>query len=232
MIQKHDITVHLQTEITKDEIIQKNPDYIISAEGASPSHLPIDCDSPDKILSAWDILKYDPPLGNNIAIIGGGSVGLETALFIAHKGTLTPEQLYFLFKYKAEDEESLRYYLFNGSKKITIFEIDSKLGKGIGKSTKWIVMDNIEKYNTKTYTEVEINKIEKNVITFTHNNTINEQKFDPIINATGAHSNRIIADALPDLNIPFSVIGDSVRPAKISDAIHEGFLAALKIEKM
>jgi 2,4-dienoyl-CoA reductase (NADPH2) len=37
-----------------------------------------------------------------VAIIGGGAVGLETAEFIAEKGTINAETLYFLFKNEAE----------------------------------------------------------------------------------------------------------------------------------
>ena len=54
------------------------------------------------VFNTWEVLCGNPLLGKRVEIVGGGSVGLETALFVAAKGTITPEILHFLFTYEAK----------------------------------------------------------------------------------------------------------------------------------
>jgi 2,4-dienoyl-CoA reductase-like NADH-dependent reductase (Old Yellow Enzyme family) len=75
--------------------------------------------------------------------VTGGSVGLETAVFIAAKGTITPEILHFLLAYEAVSPERLRELMFQGSSKVTVFEMLPRIGQDVGKSTRWILFDNL-----------------------------------------------------------------------------------------
>ena len=52
-----------------------------------------------------DVLSGKVQTGKDIVIVGGGSVGLETAIWLAFKGTISPEQLYFLTLHNAESTE-------------------------------------------------------------------------------------------------------------------------------
>jgi len=60
---------------------------------------------------------------DEVAIVGGGAVGLETALFVAAKGTISPEVLHFLFTHDAESVERLWELMFKGTSKVTVFEM-------------------------------------------------------------------------------------------------------------
>jgi len=48
------------------------------------------------VVQAWDVLAGRKITGEKVAIIGGGAVGVETALFLAEKGTLSGDELKFL----------------------------------------------------------------------------------------------------------------------------------------
>jgi len=173
-------------------------------------------------------LKNNPQLGRKVAIIGGGSVGLETAHFIAEKGTISPETLYFLFKHDAQTPERLRELLFKGNKEVTVFELMPKAGKDVGKSTKWGLLQSLAKLGVNIITSAKVLTIKDNTLTFEKDGAIQTARFDNIIYATGSKSVRTLADQLATTGIPFSVIGDSVRPAKIMDAIHEAYVAVMK----
>ena len=56
-------------------------------------------------------------------MIGGGAVGVETAIYIASKGTITGETLKFLFMHDAEDVETLRQLCTKGSHEVTVLEM-------------------------------------------------------------------------------------------------------------
>lgn len=231
MLDKFDVDVHLETTVTPDLIKEVKPDYIIAAEGAEPLMPPIEGVDAENVYSAWDVLRNDPPLGEKIAVIGGGAVGLETAEFLGMKGTISPEALYFLFKYEAESVERLRELITKGTKEITLFEMMPKVGKGVGKSTKWVLLGNIEKLDIEVITEAKVLSIKDGEVKYEVNGKSEARQFDSVVNAAGSSSVTDVASKLEGMGIPFKIVGDSVRPAQINDAIHEGFLAALEIGK-
>ncbi|HOP63064.1 MAG TPA: FAD-dependent oxidoreductase, partial [Spirochaetota bacterium] len=230
MLAKYNVNLHLETEVTPELIKNEKPDYIISAEGAEEAIPPIEGIDGRDVRNAWDVLENDPALGRKIAIIGGGAVGLETAEFLAKKGTIDPETLYFLFKYKAESYERLHELIKTGSKDVTVFEMLPRAGKGVGKSTKWILLGNIKEHDVKIVTGSKITSVKDNMVTYEKDGEIFSEKFDSIINAAGSRPVRKIADKLEGTGIPFAVIGDSVRPGNILQAVHEGFLAVMNMK--
>ncbi len=94
----------------------------------------------------------DPMIGPSIAVIGGGAVGLETAEFLAAKGTLTPEAMHFLFMYEAETVERLRELCTRGTKKVTVFEMLPKAAAEVGRSTRWVLMGSVKRYGIEVIT--------------------------------------------------------------------------------
>ena len=231
MLDKYEVDVHLGTEVTMETIEEVNPEFIIAAEGAEPIVPPIKGLDGPEVVSAWDILRNDTPVGKRVAIIGGGAVGLETAEYLAMKGTISPETLFFLFKYEAESVERLRELVFKGNKDVTVFEMLPKVGKEVGKSTRWILMGNLEKFNVNIMPETKVLSIAKGAITFEKDGKTSTMEFDTVVNAAGSKSVTTVAEKLEKTGIPFKVVGDSVRPAQINDAIHEGFLAALSLDE-
>ncbi|MEZ4568296.1 MAG: FAD-dependent oxidoreductase [Desulfobacterales bacterium] len=108
----------------------------------------------------------DRLLGDEVAIIGGGAVGLETALKVAEKGTITPEVLHFLFTHEAESVDRLRELMFCGTSKVTVFEMLPKVGKDVGKSTKWVLMSALEKYGVAIVTEAAVVSIKNGLVSY------------------------------------------------------------------
>lgn len=228
-IKKHQIPLHLNTSVDADFVQQQNPDYIILAEGAEPTWPPIDGHDDPCVYSAWQVLKENPALGKSVAVVGGGSVGLETALFVATKGTLTPEVLHFLFTYEAIGIERLRELLFRGSSKVTVFEMLPRIGQDIGKSTRWIVFDNLKRYGVTVKTSTRVTSIRDGNVKFEKDDQTQQLQFDNVIMASGAQSVPGLSAELKKLGIPFATVGDGLRLGKLNDAIHGGFLAALNI---
>lgn len=229
MLGKHNVNLHLSTRVDDRVIREKNPDFLIVAEGAEPLLPPIDGIEDPSVISAWNLLAEDRLLGDEVAIIGGGAVGLETALKVAQKGTITPEVLHFLFAHDAETPERLRELMFSGTSRVTVFEMLPKVGKDVGKSTKWVLMSELAKHGVATVTEAEVIRIKNGLVTFKKDGRTEERQFDHIINAAGSRSVKKISEKIESLNIPFAVIGDGAKPGKMNHAVHGGFLAALDI---
>ena len=228
-IHKHQIPLHLNTSVDSNFVRRQNPDYVILAEGAEPLPPQIDGYDDPCVFSAWQVLKGNPVLGKSVAVIGGGSVGLETALFIAAKGTLTPETLHFLFTYEAVTPERLRELMFQGSSKVTVFEMLPKIGQDVGKSTRWILFDNLKRFKVSVKTGTTVTSIRNGTVKFKKDDQDEEMEFDQVVLASGSQSVPGLSARVKKLGIPFATVGDGVRPGKLNEAIHGGFLAAINI---
>jgi 2,4-dienoyl-CoA reductase (NADPH2) len=229
MIRRLQIPLFLNTSVDMSMIQISKPDYILIAEGAESLIPPIPGATEPGVLNAWEVLRDNPLLGQRVAVIGGGAVGLETALFVAAKGTITPEILHFLFTYEAESVERLRELMFHGSSRVTVFEMLTKAGKDVGKSTKWILNDNLKRYGVKVNTGTKVTSIHNGTVIYEKGGVSAEESFDSVILASGSRSVQLLSKDIASLNIPFAVIGDCIKPGKINDAVHAGFLAAMGI---
>lgn len=230
MINRYKIPLHLDTPVDTAVIQAQAPDHVIMATGAAALIPPIPgADSPG-VLTAWDVLRENPPLGKAVAVIGGGAVGLETALFVAAKGTINAETLDFLFRYEAEPPERLRELLFTGTANVTVFEMLPKAGTDVGRSTRWVLFDSLDRYHVGIETAATVRSLDRHSVTWEKEGEEISRQFDNVIVASGSRSVSGLRASLETLNVPFTAVGDCIRPGKINDAIHGGFLAALGLD--
>ncbi|MFO7885233.1 MAG: FAD-dependent oxidoreductase [Desulfobacteraceae bacterium] len=229
MIKRCRIEVYLNSTVDMALIQQRNPDFVVAATGAEPLMPGIKGINGPNVMSSWDFLKTNPWTGQHLAVIGGGAVGLETALFAASKGTISPDTLEFLFSYNAENNDTLQELLFNGSVKVTIFEQMEKAGKDIGISTRWVVLDQLKKHNVTIITGAEVISIDNTCVVYKKDNQEIARSFDCIVAAAGSKPVNRLGAALKDSDLPYTEIGDCTSPGNIGKAIHQGYLAAMKI---
>jgi len=229
MINRHAISLHLNSPVDTEFIKEKNPDHLIIAEGAKALMPPINGADDPSVLSAWEVLGSSTALGKKVAIIGGGAVGLETALFVADKGTINAETLHFLFSYEAESPERLRELMFRGASTVTVFEMLPKAGSDVGKSTRWVLFDSLKRYGVTIRTETKVSAINNGTLTWEADGQEATETFDNVILAAGSRPVRTLSEAAESLGIPYCTVGDCNGPGKINDAIHGGFLAATAI---
>ena len=231
MLNRYDISLCLDTSVDAAFVQAQSPDHVIVATGASALIPPIPGADGAGVLTAWEVLGDNLPLGKEVAIIGGGAVGLETALFVAAKGTINAETLDFLFRYEAASQERLRELLFNGTSRVTVFEMLPKAGTDVGRSTRWVLFDNLNRYNVAIETAATVMSLDCHSVTWEKEGNESTRRFDNVIVASGSRSVNDLENAMEALDIPFTVVGDCIRPGKINDAIHGGFLAALDLDK-
>ncbi len=85
-LSKSNVNVVLNKKADKDYIAQLNPDAIIVAIGSTPKKIEIKNNGQVPVVQMIDYLKEEKDYGNNIVIVGGGSVGCEEALRLADAG--------------------------------------------------------------------------------------------------------------------------------------------------
>ncbi len=85
-LNKQGIAYHVNTKATPEMIAAGNFDAVVVANGAEMLTLPIPGADKDKLVYALEAFAHPEKLGERVVVIGGGEVGVETALYIAKKG--------------------------------------------------------------------------------------------------------------------------------------------------
>lgn len=195
----------LQIRVIKEDATPKSIenggyDAVIVAAGATALALDdVEGITHPTVTSASQVLHGEAKLGQKIAVIGGGMVGVEVGLFIAEQGkaVVFVEMLDDFMNNINSDEKMVYEERFKG------LDIAIHTGRRLDRvSDDGITV--VDKFGAKTSIPV-----------------------DSVVLAAGFRSNREFIDGLrndPDLHV-FEA-GDCVRPRKIFDAIHDGHIAA------
>jgi 2,4-dienoyl-CoA reductase (NADPH2) len=224
------INVVLGRSVDEALIDLEKPDAVILSTGALPIKPPIAGVDLPHVVQAWDVLQGNAITGRRVVIIGGGAVGVETALFLAEKGTLSPQALKFLLVNRAEAPEDLYELATRGTKEIVVIEMIGKMGKDIGKTTRWGVLQDLSRYKIKTRTTARALEITDACVKVEKDGDIEEIPADTVVLAVGADSANPLQESIENKGIPCKVIGDADRVGLAFDAVHQGFEAGREIE--
>lgn len=83
-MEKLGVPVHLNKEISKEDVISGGYDTVVIATGSTPKRFPLGDD--ERVYTAEQVLLKEKDCGNSVVVVGGGLVGCETALWLAqHK---------------------------------------------------------------------------------------------------------------------------------------------------
>jgi 2,4-dienoyl-CoA reductase (NADPH2) len=206
-----------------------SPDAVIIATGAKPYLPQLPGINRENVSSAWDVLKGKVRLGKRTVIIGGNAVGLETALYVAHQGTISPEALHFIVANRAESWETIEELVNRGNKDVTVIEMTSKVGSDIGASTRWTVMAEIRRLGVKILTSTRAVEIKDQGVVVERDGKEELIEADSVIMATGARASNELQHKVMDFVKEVHVIGDAKEPRNALEAIREGFFTGLEI---
>ncbi|MCG8615451.1 MAG: FAD-dependent oxidoreductase, partial [Desulfobacterales bacterium] len=223
------IPVVLNQEVTADVLETQKPDAVILATGAQPLEPPIPGKDLPHVVGAWDVLEHKAKTGKRVAVVGGGAVGVETALFLAEEGTMPADTLKFLLVNKAESPEALYEMATRGSKQISLIEMTDKIGKDIGKSTKWGMMQDMGRFGVESITAGKVVRITEKGLEIERGDEVVEMTVDTVVIAAGSASYNPLESVAKELGIAYRLIGDASQVALAFDAVHAGYQAALDI---
>ncbi len=219
----------LNCQVDEYLIRQEAPEAIILATGAKPLSPPISGSGLPHVVQAWDVLVNRAIIGRRVAIIGGGAVGVETALFLAEKGTLSAEGVKFLLVNGAEDPETLFEMATRGTRQVTLLEMLDKVGKDIGKSTRWGMMQELSRVGVSTVTQATVVEINPDGLKVEKDGQLETIISDTVVIAAGSTSFNPLEELVIKLGIPYKVAGDASKVALAFDAVHQGHEAGMAI---
>ena len=224
------IKVHMESEVNEKIIGDEKPDHVIVATGARPMTPPIPGVEMAHVVQAWDVLAGKVYTGRRVVVVGGGAVGVETALFLAEKGTLPGDTLKFLMVNRAEDPETLYELAIKGTKKVTLIEMIEKIGKDFGKTTRWGMLQDVARFGIESRVATTAAQITAGgILVETGDGQKEEIPADTVVISAGAQPDNTLAEMVKQMNIECSVVGDAGNIGQAFDAIHQGFKAGAEI---
>jgi len=202
-LKKSKVEVHLNTEATPELVKKIMPDAVIIAVGANPviPHIPgID---KQHVISFYDAIEHMDKIGQNVVIIGGGTIGAEIGL-----------------------ELSLLQ-----QKNVTIIELAEEIAAQGNMLYKIALCQRMQQASTlNTMLKTTCQEIKEDVVVVKTSD--GEEKFikaDTVIIATGLKPNKSVAESFYGIVPETFMIGDCIKPRKIMEAVMEGYTIAYNL---
>ncbi|MBD3226705.1 MAG: NAD(P)-binding protein [Candidatus Lokiarchaeota archaeon] len=230
-IQKLDIDVNLNTNVTIDTVKEFDPDVVFLATGSLPTKPNIPGIDKEHVYWANDVFTKDAPVGRNNVIIGGGATGIELAIYLAEYGSLSLEQFKFLTFYDALETDVAMDMLYKGKNKVTILERLPKFGSILGKTTKWVLLDKVDKLGVEKLVNVNVTEIGVDFVKYEDKEGVDKiiDNVDKVYYATGVKSNDTLYKPIKKLGIKVQKIGSARKPETALEAVERGYKAGNRV---
>jgi 2,4-dienoyl-CoA reductase (NADPH2) len=221
----YDIKVLLNSGVDGETLAQENPDYLILATGGESVIPAIPGVDGENVVSAWDVLAGKVETGRKVVVIGGGAVGIETALLLAEQGTLSGEELKFLLVNGAVPAEKLYQLATEGTKEVVVVEMADNLGANFGKSTRWGMLQDVSRFGIKALAQTKVLEITGTGVRIEHGGNEQVLVAESVVLAVGTKSVNPLEKIAAELGIACRVVGDALAPGTVFEANHQGYNA-------
>ena len=203
-LKKLDVKIMLSRKADPKLLEEIKPDAVVLATGSKPLILKIP--GVENAVTADDVLMGKVAVGRRIVVVGGGLVGIETALHLATEG-----------------------------KDVIIVEALSEIARDFEPISRIALLRPgglLEKHKVRAITNATVIEIKRNGVEVLIPPL--ERRFieaDTVVLAVGriANIDPQLVEAAKKIVKEVYIIGDARSPRKLIDAIHEGFMTALNI---
>jgi 2,4-dienoyl-CoA reductase (NADPH2) len=224
------VEVKTGTPMTADLVKKEKPDLVAVASGARAALPDVPGVTKPQIVNAWDVLDDKVAhIGRQVVVVGGNATGCETAHFIAGMGIPDEKTFSFLMYHNAEKPELALELLHRPGRKITIIEMLSKAAANVSRSSRWSLMKTLKLMGVEIRTRTRLLEITDQGVRVATDQGEDFIPADTVVMAAGVVPVNDLPKALEGSGVEMVVLGDAKRPAKISDAVKQGFEEALKI---
>ena len=201
-LKKLGVKVILNTEYSEKLAGENKPDVVILASGSHEKTLPLPGLTGENIFKAQEILSGKKnTTGNNVVVIGGGSVGVETAAHLAQD-----------------------------FKNVTILEVIDRISADGEFSNNYFMFRILDEYKVKSYTKAFYQNFEDGVVTFKQRDELHKiYDVTDIVIAVGSAPNNALKEKFEALGIEVRVTGDAEKVKPGLKNIEESYYTGLSI---
>lgn len=150
------------------------------------------------------LTEHYMPIGDRVAIVGGGLVGIELAEFLVER-----------------------------DRAVTVFEEGAVMATEMAHPRRWRVLTDLRDHGATLVTGATVTRIDDGIVEYlegsTEDGALSSVAVDSVVIATGLVADRTVADRFAAAGIDATVIGDCKGVGYLEGAIREGFHAGLAV---
>jgi len=195
------VDIKLNSEVTPETVAELKPDAVIVATGSSPCVPQFPMSREANVVQAQDVLEETVNSGDTVIVAGGGTVGSETAEFLAEKG-----------------------------KQVTIVEMLDDIATDMEAITRSLLLARVREKGVRVLTSRRVREVTpKGLVVVDKEENEEELLADMLVLAIGSQPNRELLEKLSEKVAEVYAVGDCVMPRKIMNAVYEAAHIALEI---
>ena len=194
------VEIRLNTEATKELVESESPDAVIIAAGSRPLVLPIPGIDRENVTIVNNYYLEKEKVGDEVVVLGGGLAGCEAAIHLAQEG-----------------------------KKVTIVEMRDALAPDANVRHRPLLLKQIEGLAEVRAGLKGMEVTAQGVVCEDREGQRHLVKGSSVICALGQRARTDVAEALRDTAPYVAVIGDCAKVSTITNAVYQGYHAALDI---
>ncbi len=194
------VEIRLNTRATKELVEKENPDAVIIAAGSRPLVLPIPGIDGDNVTIVNHYYLEKEKVGDEVVVLGGGLAGCEAAIHLAREG-----------------------------KKVTIVEMRDELAPDANVRHRPLLLKQIEGLAEVRTGLKGLEVTAEGVICEDKEKQQHLVKGKSVICALGQRARTDVVETLRDTAPYVSVIGDCAKVSTITNAVYQGYHAALDL---
>jgi pyruvate/2-oxoglutarate dehydrogenase complex dihydrolipoamide dehydrogenase (E3) component len=193
-LKKSGVEIKLGTKVTTDLVSAAKPDALVIATGSSPLFPEIPGVHLRHVVQAMDVLLDRVKVEGRVAVIGGGNVGCEVAIFLAERGA-----------------------------QVVLLEMLPYVAHGIPRLLGKAVKDLLKNRGVQILTGRKVVRVEEyRLVCEDAEKRESFLSVDRVVLAVGAKPKDDLAKSLKALIAETYLIGDCLEPRKAAEAIYEG----------
>lgn len=203
MVEKTGVEVRLNTEATVELVESLEPDVVIAAVGAKALVPPIPGVDGANVITAEEAyrkIKAGEDIGKKIAVLGGGDVGCETAVYLAQEA----------------------------GKEVSLVEMTDTLAAASCAIPRTAITKEIEKC-VDAHTGARCTGITKDGITYVDAQGEHSIQADTVVLSAGMVPQKAQAEAFRMIAGEFFPIGDCVKANNVRTAVRTGYDSAIQL---
>ncbi|QFU85811.1 NADPH-dependent 2,4-dienoyl-CoA reductase [Amycolatopsis sp. YIM 10] len=225
------VKLHLGTRATAAELT--GFDEVVLATGVTPRVPAIPGIDHPKVLSYVDVVRYGKPVGDKVAVIGAGGIGVDVSEFLTHASSPALNLDEWQAEWGVAEGGLTEARPEPSPRKVYLLQRKAeRIGKGLGKTSGWVHRAALKAKGVEQLTGVNYERIDDEGLHLTFGKNRERSRVldvDTVVVCAGQEPVRELADQLNGL--PVHLIGGAEVAAELDAkrAIEQGTLLAARI---